>query len=287
MIRKHLIPLLSKKAKYSMQVETFNSAQDMVSTNEHRMVHNGFKNMSRISIDRGFHGVSTFSEAYTLLKDGYAPTVEKLRNSIKCSSAKVRNRVFNDVVGYTPNVPLALQGVPTSMVNVKKTLEKTKVIDLYYDMTVACSKRDTELIQAGQLVLRIITEMESRGYKFNLYCVQSYGDGTSTDMVAIKVKSSGQPMDLKRVSFPLTHPAFFRVIGFDWYSKVPNGVYRTGYGHAFSYLVRDGYLSKDDVKHIYKSVFGRNAVRVSCADIIEGGYAKEVVENAIKYYVNV
>ena len=45
------------------------------------------------------------------------------------------------------------------------------------------------------------------------------------------------------------------MIGFDWYTKTPNGKFRGGYGHD---LARE--FSKDELKLFSKQVFGDNAV---------------------------
>lgn len=86
-----------------------------------------------------------------------------------------------------------------------------------------------------------------------------------------------QPVDLKRISFPLTHTGFFRVIGFDWYSKTPKGKYRYFYGHAIG--CEDSVKSK--LPAMFKEMFGSNAVFVSGAELLQKGdkgeeYLKEV-----------
>ena len=94
-------------------------------------------------------------------------------------------------------------------------------------------------------------------------------------MLVVKIKDAAQPLDLKRVSFPMTHTAFFRVIGFDWYSKTPRGKYRSAYGHA---LVNEGRVNKK-IDEIAKTMFGENAVYISGEQLRqEGSHAEEYLK---------
>lgn len=93
----------------------------------------------------------------------------------------------------------------------------------------------------------------------------------------MKIKSSNQPLDLKRMSFPLTHTAFFRVIGFDWYSRFPKGKYRSGYGRALGYELNDR-----EMKEFATKMFGDNAIYIAGSKILsrDEEYIKEVLRNA-------
>ena len=150
---------------------------------------------------------------------------------------------------------------------------KSKVLDVYYDMTCNCDITPEEMIRAGQAFLGTVIELEKQGYRFNLYGLQSYGtkwDGTY-DLLCIKIKSSDRPIDLKRISFPLTHPAFFRVIGFDWEGKSPiTRDIGTGRGRAMGYE-----FSKNELRQIAKEMYGDNACYVSCSKVISSRFDKE------------
>lgn len=153
---------------------------------------------------------------------------------------------------------------------------KAKVISVYYDITAACSVGSSDIIKAGQTLLGTIIELERQGYRFNLYACQGYSSESDCDMLVVKIKDSGQPLDLKRISFPLTHTAFFRVIGFDWYSKVPDGKYRDNYGRGIAYR-----LSGDKLRRMGETLFGNASVYFSAKEIIkkDNEYIKEVIQN--------
>lgn len=253
----------------NFNVEVFDSANEVASVSARRKITNAsFHDMSNPSeVDQDFTGVHSLDEALELMRSGYQPTVDKLKNGLRGANVQGQGKrisFFNDVVGYAPIVPLALQGVPTAMMNSYMKPIKAKVLNIYYDMTASCGTSKEQIIEAGQKLLGAIMELEMQGYKFNLYATQNYCDsGKGGDMLVTKIKSSNTPLDLKRISFPLTHPAYFRVIGFDWYSKTPNGKYRIGYGRS----VACDY-SEEDMRNGFQELFGQNCVVFSCAKVL-------------------
>lgn len=64
----------------------------------------------------------------------------------------------------------------------------------------------------------------------------------------------------------IRHPTFFRVLGFDWYSRYPKGKYRDGYGTPINYL-----MTESNAQALFEQLFNRNAVYVSAMSVIEEG----------------
>ena len=264
----------------NINVEVFDSANEVVEVNARReRTSSIFHDMSNPrEIDSKWTGVESLDEACELMKTGYQPTVDKMKTGIKANVQGQGKRIsfFNDVVGYAPIVPLALLGVPSSMQNSYMKPIKAKVLNIYYDMTASSGTKKEEIIEAGQKLLAAIMELEMQGYKFNLYAIQTYWEDSEkgADMLCTKIKSSNTPLDLKRISFPLTHTAYFRVIGFDWYSKTPNGKYRCAYGRALGYD-----FNEKQMQDGFKELFGKNCVVFSCAKILKED--KEHFKNVI------
>lgn len=273
-----------KKVKtdhFKAMVEVFSSAQEVVDVSSKRKItDSSFHDMrDRSSIDSEFcGGVQSFEEAEELMRTGYQPTVDKMKSGIKANLAGQGKRVSfkNEVVGFQPIVPLALQGVPNCMVNTYMKPIKSKVLNIYYDMTASWGTKSEQIIDAGQKVLAAIMELEMQGYKFNLYAIQSYASGHEACILCTKVKSANTPLDLKRISFPLTHTAYFRVIGWDWYSRCPEARYYSGYGHALGYDHSSEDLSKD-----FEQIFREKCVYFSASKVINDttDHIKEVLTN--------
>lgn len=263
---------------YKFHIERFDSAAEVVEKcRSRKMTSSRFDDVKSIRLG-GWYGVDTYDQALEYMRTGYQPTVESMRGVFKANKMGEGTRFSfrNEIQGFAPVVPLALKNVPNCMVNMMMKPIKAKVIDIYYDSTAVCSISSEKIIEAGQKLLGTIIEMERQGYRFNLYAVQNYSDSNDSDMMIVRLKNASQPLDLKRVSFPLTHTAFFRVIGFDWYSKMPGGRYRSGYGQT---LVRAAGGS-EGVKGKFAEMFGKNALYFSCTEIIEKD--KEYIKEAVK-----
>lgn len=262
-----------------VNIEYYNSATEVYDDCKRRSItDSAFHDMPNKEMG-DFEGVKNYEEALNYLRNGYQPTVNKLREKLNIKDPGQKRISFtNGVVGSAPIVPLALKGVPNCMIDTKMKQIKCKVIDVYYDMTCSCKTKSKDIIANGQKVLGAILDLEHQGYRFNLYAVQTYTDSETSDVLAVKIKSSHQPLDLRRMSFPLTHTAFFRVIGFDWYSKFPKGKYRCGYGHAIGYEYND----EATLREFSQKLFGDNAIYLAGNKILsqDEEHIREVLRNA-------
>lgn len=263
-------------------IESYNSTADVVRDCKIRSITDRcFDNMQENlgGHSKSWCGVDSYQQALQFLEEGYQPTVEKLKEGLKANLQGNGKRIsfHNDIVGYAPIVPLAILGVPNSMINSRMKPIKAKVIDVYYNMTANCGVQSKDIIDAGIKLLSVIVSLEQQGYRFNLYAIQNYYDNHKCYTLKIKVKDAMQPIDLKRISFPLTHTGFFRVIGFDWYSKCPEAKFIWGYGHSIEID-----YTKKQIDDTAKELFGDNAVWFGCEKIVKekDGYVKEALINA-------
>lgn len=264
---------LKSAGGYKIMCESYNSATDVVADCKKRTITNSsFNDMADGNLGgecKKWCGVDSYEQALEYLEKGYQPVVDKLKSAIKANLQGQGKRIsfHNDVVGYAPIVPLVIMGVPNAMINSYMKPIKAKVIDVYYDGTFSCGVKSDNIINTGAKVISTILQLEQQGYRFNLYQVQSYSDEDGCDLMCVKLKDSMQPIDLKRISFPLTHTGFFRVIGFDWYSKTPKGQYRCSYGHALCHEDK----VKNKLGDMFKEMFGDNAVYVSGNALLNKG----------------
>lgn len=273
----------SKEINVDFMIEGYSSSMDVVKDCKTRKItDSSFKNMQDGTLgghSTSWCGVDSYEQALKFLEEGYQPTVEKLKVGIKANLKGNGKRIsfHNDIVGYAPIVPLAILGVPNSMINSSMKPIKAKVIDIYYNMTSSSGTSSESIIQAGVKMLSVIISLEQQGYRFNLYAVQNYYDDHKCYMLKVKVKDAMQPVDLKRISFPLAHTGFFRVIGFDWYSKCPEAKHISCYGHSIDYD-----FDRERMTKASKEIFGDNAVWFGCVKIIKEDeeYIKEVLINA-------
>ena len=246
---------------YRIMSETYYNTSDIVEDLKKRSItDSNFDNMQDGTLgghSKSFCGVETYDEAIELLEKGYQPIVEELKTNINENVRGLSKRISfnNDVVGFAPIVPLAIMGVPTSMINTRIKPIKAKVIDLYVDITYTAFNTSDEIIKSSSRILSVVLKLEQTGYRFNIFCVKSQSDERDCDMMIVKIKDATQPVDLKRISVPIAHTAFSRVIGWDWYSRFPKGRYRLGYGKSLT-------LHRKFKSDWAKKMFGDNAILI-------------------------
>lgn len=272
--------------KTHIDIESYNSAMECVADCKTRKVVRYYEIESK-RMSRDFEGVRSYDEAMDLLHNGYTAVVDRLKESLKVSknmlsdSTVKRYQFENNVHGFAPIVPLAIKGVPTNMINMTVKPIKAKVIDIYYDVAIPAFVEAEQAIEAGKKLLASVIEFERSGYRFNIYSINtSTNSGASKmDILAVKVKSAEKPMDFKRMSFPIAHPAFARVVGFDWQNKSPVANNFPNRGYALT-----SECNNDRATKLMKEAFGKNAIYISCERVVNRGegYIKEEIKRCAK-----
>ena len=264
-LQKQMIVSTKNHSRFDVRLEEYNSAFEVAEDCKTRKITSSNFRDVRYSDDYGgegsWNGCASYDEALDLLKNGYIKQVEKIKQEITKTvhGQSKRIKFDNDIVGYAPIVPLAILGVPNSMINSTMKPIKAKVLDVYYDMTCSCGTDSKDIIYVGIEFLKTIASMEMQGYRIKLTAIQSYTNSSYATILKVNLKSANQPLDLKRVSFPTMHTAFFRVIGFDWYSKTPHGVYLNGYGHN----IKQEFEDEEEFTDLRTKLFGNNIVYVA------------------------
>lgn len=267
---------------YSINAEVFDSYTEMIRSLDSRNITNPkFHNVKKESLSPWWHGVRTYEQALDLLADGYSPAVSKLydeinvKNGRKISGTNRGFKTMTAVVGYQPVVPLAINGIPSNMLCRQIEKVESRVINLFIDVTCSQSMLVADLILCGVMLMRMINNLELCGHKINLYICEAFAGEASADLVCIKTKNSDSPLDLRRISFPLCHTAFTRVICFDWYSKFPLGIFRKRYGTTLTAAV-----GPETASFLIKKIFGPNSIYISNMDIRSNGesYLKQALQ---------
>lgn len=251
----------------AVDYEVFSSMAELVETCKTRPIKdNDFQDMAKKSYG-SFEGVGSYAEALDLLRNGWDKYLQATKRAIndvgKCLYEK-RLSFTQGVEGFMPIVPLALNRVPNAMVTAYYKPMKTRVVRLYFDCGLSAGYDEEEFVRNGQNLLKVVTKLEQQGYRVELNVCNCYaGSNDKVKMVVQNVKPASQLLDLKRVSFPLMHPAMLRVFGFDWYSKFPNTEYFGGYGKPLYNKYGES------TGKIYKELFGDSSVCLAGAEIVE------------------
>lgn len=271
--------------KYKLSIERFSSATEITDTSNRRNItDDDFRyEFNRDELYEKFNGVPSWEKACDLLHKGYATVVPKLQNRIEMTAKGegVKTAFRNDVVGFAPVVPLAMMGVPNSMVNTYRKPIRNKVLNIYYDRTALANRSQRQIEDTAVKFVSTLIDLEMQGYRFNLTVVKTQADSKDADMLMLKIKDANAPLDLQRMTYPLVHTAFARVTCWDWYSRCPIARYRGGFGHNLSIE-----KTNEQIQNAIEEITGEKCIYFSLEDMIDKPehYIKDRILDANKRY---
>ena len=203
---------------------------------------------------------NSFAEAQNFLLHGFNENVKEMVSAVgelQKTGTRTRNHRFADVVGYTPIVPNAIIGVPTSMLNQKKKPIKTKVVTIDYDPTVSWDVTPKQVLDFGCKFINCVMNLEKQGYRVRInYLAAANSHDNRQYVLRIPLKSEHNPLNIKRLSFPISHVAMLRYLFMDWEERLPNSEYIGGHGHPM-------YAADAKNKENLKSILGDNTYIVT------------------------
>ena len=265
----------------TFKVEEFDSVLEMMRIDSRREVNQYWKSvcLSDDDIRKSWQGVNTRKEAFDLLSNGWEEASKKCMVKVNkmMYGTRVKNEFFNNVYGFTPVVPLALLNIPTNMIDVRKVQIKSKIITIVYENGGSASISPEELLEAGLKVVNMIIRLEQSGYRCEVKVMNGFFSKDSKILYSpiVTVKRANELLNLKKMMFPIAHPAWFRVIGFDWEDKAPFSRYIEKRGYSFYVAVKKGLVKKDYLEKI----IGDNAVYINYETVNEDKNALSLLLN--------
>ena len=199
----------------------------------------GLESRSR---DYEFTKTKSFKEAVELITNGWNEISEELRKQMKKAELKLNNKTYKnktiyDVAGFQCSVPRYLNGIPTSMINHKRTVtSNNKIITINKCISYAHYISTEQIISESIKALFIVKSLEEQGYRVNLNILMGALTQNKTigEYVKVKVKNAGERINISKLSFPLVHPSMLRRLMFRYIEVVPNihQDYAFGYGRV-------------------------------------------------------
>ena len=197
-----------------------------------------------ITASESFSGTKTYDEAVDLISNGWTEKLDEVKKKFNAAvktnaSASIEKaRPTTGVVGYAPCVPNAIRGLPNSMIATEKVPSKVKAVSIVYGTSVSSDWTTEEMINCGIAVLKIVNSLELEGYRVKLV-LEAYScvGNKDTASMLVDVKDYRQPIDLKKLCFPIAHPSMLRRIVFRWLETVPSLTDKrlsSGYGITLS-----------------------------------------------------
>lgn len=190
-----------------------------------------------------WYGTETYEEATSLLSFGWGDILDDITAAIEENKKLYYNLVdvkrmktYNNVVGFTPNVPNAIQNLPKSMINIQHDIKKIKTVSIFYLNDGNCMVSAEDFVRSGGLLLAAIQLLEKNNVRVELnLCFQTTIGQTEICIGSVKLKDFRQPLSLKKICFPMAHPSMLRRIGFKFLETIPgltDDSVVNGYGHA-------------------------------------------------------
>lgn len=202
--------------------EHFNSIHEMISIIEARPNNEIMKDEKHSQTDtESFTGTKSYNHAKELFRNGYTEILPKIKKGVAANlrrtETRPRRHIENNVVGYAPNVPNAILGLPNSMIMTKTTPQKIKAVSLVVGITENCRTKTDKFIKSGIAALGVVNALELRGYRVNLKVAFYVAEcGKDRAFGTVTVKDYREHLDLQKLCFPLAHPSMFRRLGFKW-----------------------------------------------------------------------
>lgn len=204
--------------------------------------------------DSGWTGSRDFSEAKDLMMggdDNSHNTIMSLKSETDkyyIEDSKNKIRTFNDVVGYTPNVPNAIMGLPQSMINSKREPKKHKVVDILVNRSRSGGTSKSQIEYEGALILSFLDALERDGYRVNLYVgkINWLRSMHKVNGHIVPIKKATEPLNIKKTAFYLVHPSYLRRIGFriDEVEEQIEDTTHDGYGQVINREIQHEFIHK-------------------------------------------
>lgn len=182
----------------------------------------GAGNSSEKKGDSFWKGTETLEQAYDLLLGGDEKLYRKFQEQKDLSVDKMlgnvinKNKTRNDVVGFQPNVPNYLLGLPNDMINQVPKKISQKILNIVLCMSVSAGVSADILQSIGMKYMQVIDLLEKSGYRVNLYIAHAGEERGEKDICLVRIKTDREPFNIKKCVFPIAHPSMFRRIMFRW-----------------------------------------------------------------------
>lgn len=193
----------------------FESINDMIYTLKEAPVISGRDTDSNQSCDNGdWCDTKNYEEAEKCMLGGriYDDIYKYTYKQLNKKQNNKKNKQNYGVQGYNVCVPLYLNGVPECMITSKKRINN-KIYNIVYNCAASGYVSSETIMNTTKKVMKRVIDLEKRGIRVNLYVVQPWSED-KVYMVMLKIKSSNEKLNIKKICFPLCSSSFMRRIGF-------------------------------------------------------------------------
>lgn len=286
-IVKKKIEFRSKNIVQDLYFEKFESYKDFYDVLMKRQP-DAYEKLEDILFDGGssWVGVNSVEQAKDMFLNGWEQNVEKMKVAFKKELNTLEHnrkpKMFNNVAGFMPVVPNALRGLPNSMIDTRMEPKKSKILNFMVSISRAACNSVDEIIRKMSKIFAYVAMLERSGqYRCRITCFGKASAPNDRKKVlaafSILIKNENQLFDIKRLCFPVIHPAMLRLFSFGWAKSLPLNradYLESGYGAAF-----ERWLNQDKQDFINQITDGNEKTIVVDLDTdIEEMLGKEVIQ---------
>ena len=162
-------------------------------------------------------GCRTFEEAVNLASNGWHEGRKMLMTAMAAaqSAPAFTQTLAMDVAGAYPIPALAAAGDPCSMVDLQPVEDRVRpIVRLVIQRGGSSAYSAKEFMNYGAAVLSYVEGLEAAGFRCEIEVSFAANIPPVDHYLSVIVKRAEEPMELDRMAFVLTHPAFFRRIAF-------------------------------------------------------------------------
>lgn len=244
------------------------------------------RNNESMSSGSSFSGTSSIEQAWEMLEKGDSGKVgaDVLHELEKLNLKSTRLTQFNDVAGFAPNVPNYLMGVPKTMINREVKIFRDKIVNVLINNSVSGGTSTEFIVKTAVEIVEVILKLEQEGYRVNIYKMigasSGYGRRAESILGFIKLKSDRERINLKKLLFPLTHPAMQRRLDFRFREVMPDShdCTHSGYGSQSGW-------SKEFVTEAFKRLCSGDFLYANLHDYDPDWYKKlDTSEDDTRHY---
>lgn len=156
-------------------IDIFDSLIEFVKYTDGDVLNKAFTGKGQASryVSKKFSGTDSWEQASHLMIGGYP---EGMKAMLECKGGIVVDNNFSvahdkvDYMGYRPNVPRAIMGLPKAMMRRYREQPQSKTIHIVYDCTASYDISSDYLARAGKNLMAFIKYNEQRVFVSRLIC---------------------------------------------------------------------------------------------------------------------
>ena len=232
--------------------EQFADIYEFLDTIEERPVNNAFKKHRGETKDllpsrrasESFTGTASWEAAHDLMERGYEEGVNLILNAGMKPTGGTLHRYETAVVGFAPCIPNAIMGLPDSMIRNREHKQQMREVTINYAFGLLGGSQAEDIAIASRRLLDAIASLEKDGIRVKLNLHWASKRDEHVRCVSITLKEARQPINLRKISYPLVHPSFLRRHLFAWMETAPNirVAFTEGYGGRVSDETQRAYM---------------------------------------------